>query len=301
MIRFDGATKRYGARTVVDTVSLEVRAGRICVLLGESGSGKSTLMRMVNRLVVPDAGRIMLDGRDVGQVPPEALRHGIGYVIQSVGLFPHWSVARNVATVPRLLGWDTARIAARVDALLALVGLAPDQYRSRMPHELSGGQAQRVGLARALAADPPVLLMDEPFSALDPGIRRGLQAALREIHAETGKTILFVTHDVEEALVLADELAVMQDGRLVAHGPPARVLSREAGPVVRHLFGEQSLAFHRLGTLAAVATGAPDGGPVLPPGGTMKQALMLMLENGTDRVSLAGGGAVGLGDVLGAA
>jgi osmoprotectant transport system ATP-binding protein len=301
MIRFDAATKRYGARSVVDAVSLEVGARRICVLLGESGSGKSTLMRMVNRLVLPDAGRVMLDGRDVSQVPEQALRHGIGYVIQSVGLFPHWSVARNVSTVPRLLGWDDARIAARVDALLDLVGLPPTQYRDRMPHELSGGQAQRVGLARALAADPPVLLMDEPFSALDPGIRRGLQAALRTIHAETGKTILFVTHDVEEALLLADELAVMQDGRLIAHGPPARVLARDAGPVVRHLFGEQSLAFHRLGTLPAAGVAGEAGGPVLPQGATMKQALMLMLENGTDRVSVADGGSLRLADVLRAA
>ena len=304
MIRFDAVTKRYGPRAAVDAVSLEVRARRICVLLGESGSGKSTLMRMVNRLVEPDAGRIMLDGRDIATVPPEALRHGIGYVIQSVGLFPHWRVAQNVGTVPRLLGWEEARIAARVDALLDLVGLPPGQFRDRLPHQLSGGQAQRVGLARALAADPPVLLMDEPFSALDPGIRRELQAALREIHAGTGKTILFVTHDVEEALLLADELAVMQDGRLIAHGRPGEVLARDAGPVVRHLFGEQTLAFHRLGTLPAAEAarlGEPGAAPLLPEGATLKQALMLMLEHGTDRLALPAGGTLHLSDILAAA
>jgi osmoprotectant transport system ATP-binding protein len=304
MIRFDAVTKQYGPRAAVDAVSLEVRARHLCVLLGESGSGKSTLMRMVNRLVEPDAGRIMLDGRDIAAVPPEALRHGIGYVIQSVGLFPHWRVAQNVATVPRLLGWDAARIAARVDALLDLVGLPPAEFRDRLPHQLSGGQAQRVGLARALAADPPVLLMDEPFSALDPGIRRGLQAELRRIHAETGKTILFVTHDVEEALLLADELAVMQDGRLVAHGRPGEVLARDAGPVVRHLFGEQTLAFHRLGTLPAAGVaraGDAAAAPNLPEGATLKQALMLMLEHGTDRLVAPGGGALHLSDILAAA
>ncbi|MDT8267189.1 ATP-binding cassette domain-containing protein, partial [Roseomonas sp. DSM 102946] len=166
-----------------DAVSLEIRDGRFCVLLGESGSGKSTLMRMVNRLVRPDGGRVTLDGRDVAQADPEALRRGIGYVIQSVGLFPHWRVAENVATVPRLLGWDAARIARRVEELLSLVGLDPERFAARWPHELSGGQAQRVGLARALAADPPVLLMDEPFSALDPSIRRSLQREMRAIHA----------------------------------------------------------------------------------------------------------------------
>ena len=201
MIRFEDVSRHYGGRAVVDRVTLEVPRGSICVLLGASGSGKSTLLRMVNRLVEPSGGHVLVNGRDVSAVGPEALRHGIGYVIQSVGLFPHWRVADNVATVPRLLRWEPARVAARVEALLALVGLEPSRFRDRFPHELSGGQAQRVGLARALAADPPLLLMDEPFSALDPGTRRGLQAELRRIHAETGRTVLFVTHDVEEALL----------------------------------------------------------------------------------------------------
>ncbi|PHK93530.1 ABC transporter [Pseudoroseomonas rhizosphaerae] len=290
MIRFEGVSRRYGDRAVVDRVTLEVPGGSICVLLGESGSGKSTLMRMVNRLVEPSAGRVLVDGRDVAQAEPEALRRGIGYVIQSVGLFPHWRVAENIATVPRLLGWEAARIAERVDALLALVGLDPARFRDRFPHELSGGQAQRVGLARALAADPPLLLMDEPFSALDPGTRRDLQVELRRIHARTGKTILFVTHDVEEALVLADELAVLEDGRLAARGRPAQVLETGADRTVRRLFGEESLAFHRLGTLPAARLARPedaeDGLPVLPATASLKQALMLMLEQGTDRLAV---------------
>lgn len=290
MIRFEGVSRRYGDRAVVDRVTLEVPGGSICVLLGESGSGKSTLMRMVNRLVEPSAGRVLVNGKDVAKADPEELRRGIGYVIQSVGLFPHWRVAENIATVPRLLGWEAARVAERVDALLALVGLDPARFRDRFPHELSGGQAQRVGLARALAADPPLLLMDEPFSALDPGTRRDLQAELRRIHARTGKTILFVTHDVEEALVLADELAVLEDGRLAAHGRPAQVLETSADRTVRRLFGEENLAFHRLGALPAARLARPedaeDGLPVLPATASLKQALMLMLEQGTDRLAV---------------
>ena len=290
MIRFEGVTRRYGDRAAVDRVTLEVPEGSICVLLGESGSGKSTLMRMVNRLVEPSAGRVLVKGRDVATVEPEALRRGIGYVIQSVGLFPHWRVAENVATVPRLLGWEATRIAARVDALLDLVGLEPGRFRDRFPHELSGGQAQRVGLARALAADPPLLLMDEPFSALDPGTRRGLQTELRTIHAETGKTILFVTHDVEEALALADIVAVLEEGRLVARGRPAELLERGAGAPVRRLFGEESLTFHRLATLPARALARPEdataGLPVLPAEASLKQALMVMLSEGSDRVAV---------------
>jgi osmoprotectant transport system ATP-binding protein len=307
MIRFEGVSRRYGERAVVDRVTLQVPRGSICVLLGESGSGKSTLMRMVNRLVEPSAGRVMLDGRDVAATDPEALRRGIGYVIQSVGLFPHWRVADNIATVPRLLGWDAARIVARTEALLHLVGLDPARFRDRFPHELSGGQAQRIGLARALAADPPVLLMDEPFSALDPGTRRDLQVELRRIHAETGKTILFVTHDVEEALVLADELAILEEGRLIARGRPAQVLARDPGATVQRLFGAEALAFHRLATLPASGLARDEdpaaGLPLLPAEATLKQALMLMLDQGVDRVALPAeadfpGGTLHLADLV---
>ncbi|WP_419896773.1 ABC transporter ATP-binding protein [Roseomonas sp. USHLN139] len=291
MIRFEAVSRRFGqGRPAVDRVTLEVPAGQIGVLLGESGSGKSTLLRMANRLVEPDAGRVLVAGRDIAGQPVEELRRGIGYVIQSVGLFPHWTVARNIATVPRLLGWEAARIAARVDALLRLVNLPPEEFRDRLPAELSGGQAQRIGLARALAADPPLLLMDEPFSALDPGTRRDLQAELRRIHAETGKTILFVTHDVEEALVLADRLAVLDGGRLLAEGAPRDLLAEGAGPEIRRLFGESGLALHRLATRPAAALATPGDTaalPVLPEGATQKEALLLMLEQGQPAVAIA--------------
>ncbi|MBB5694734.1 ABC transporter ATP-binding protein [Muricoccus pecuniae] len=291
MIRFEGAGRRYGEVRAVRDVSFEVPRGSLCVLLGESGSGKSTLMRMVNRLVEPDAGRVLLEGRDVAGLDPQALRRGIGYVIQSVGLFPHWDVARNVATVPRLLGWDEGRVAARVEELLALVGLDPATFGGRRPATLSGGQAQRVGLARALAADPPVLLMDEPFSALDPATRRGLQAELRRIHRETGKTILLVTHDVEEALALADRIAVMEAGSLAAEGPALAVLGRDAPPAVQRMLRPEALAFQRLGVLPAAAfaeAGPVPGAPGLPGDATLRDALLLMLAEGTDRVSLEG-------------
>ena len=290
MIRFEAVTHRYGGTEVVRDVTLDVPGGSLTVLLGESGSGKTTLLRTVNRLVEPTAGRVLLDGTDVTTRDPDTLRRGIGYVIQSVGLFPHRDVAANVATVPRLLRWDAARIAARTDALLDLVGLDPGAFRHRLPGTLSGGQAQRVGLARALAADPPVLLMDEPFSALDPATRRALGAELRRVHAATGKTILLVTHDVEEALALADRLAVMDRGRLVAAGPPPKVLGRDAPPPVRALFGERALAFHRLAAFAADAVARPADAtdlPILPPGATAKDALLLMLETGRDAVALS--------------
>ena len=292
MIRFEEVSHRYGALDALRGVSFEVPAGALCVLLGESGSGKSTLLRTVNRLIEPTAGRVLLAGRDVAGIDPQTLRRGIGYVIQSVGLFPHRSVAGNVATVPRLLGWDRARTGARVDALLDMVGLDPATYRDRRPATLSGGQAQRVGLARALAADPPVLLMDEPFSALDPGTRRGLQAALRRIHAETGKTILLVTHDVEEALALADRIAVMAEGRLAAEGRPAAVLGPEAPEPVRRMVRTGALALHRLSALRA-ADAAEEGGPAggartLPADATLGDALLLMLAHGTDHLALEG-------------
>ncbi|WP_426958184.1 ABC transporter ATP-binding protein [Muricoccus radiodurans] len=291
MIAFEDVFHRYGAVEAVRGVTLGVPDGSLSVLLGESGSGKSTLLRMVNRLVEPSAGRVLVGGVDVATQDRTTLRRGIGYVIQSVGLFPHRDVAANVATVPRLLGWEAARIRARVDALLDLVGLEPAVYRTRKPSTLSGGQAQRVGLARALAADPPVLLMDEPFSALDPATRRGLQVELRRIHAATGKTILLVTHDVEEALALADRIAVLDAGRLAAEGAPLSVLGRDAPPEVRRIFGAESLAFHRLGALAAGDAARPGdapGVPVLPEGATLKDALLLMLAHGADRLALAG-------------
>ncbi|HUI34022.1 MAG TPA: ABC transporter ATP-binding protein, partial [Stellaceae bacterium] len=203
MIEIERVSKSYDGFTVVDDLSLSVPQGAFCVLLGPSGCGKSTTLRMINRLVDFDGGAIRVGGENVRAVAPEVLRRRIGYVIQSNGLFPHWRVADNIATVPRLLGWARERIEARVDELLALLRLDPLTYRSKFPHQLSGGEQQRVGVARALAANPDVLLMDEPFAAVDPITRDALQGEIARIHRETSKTILFVTHDIEEALRLA--------------------------------------------------------------------------------------------------
>ncbi len=237
VIRFDGTTRRYGEVAAVDGVSLEVRERELCVLVGPSGSGKSTLLRMVNRLIEPSAGAVSVRGRDVRELRPEALRRGIGYVIQSVGLFPHLDVAANVATVPRLLGWDRPRTEQRVDGMLSLVGLDPGRYRRRFPHELSGGEAQRVGVARALASDPPIVLMDEPFSAVDPLNRLRLQDEFLSIQRELRKTVLFVTHDVDEAIRLADRIAILRAGRLVQHDTPERILESPADPFVAAFVG----------------------------------------------------------------
>ncbi len=221
----------------VHDVDLAIEAGTFAVLLGPSGCGKSTLLRTINRLVEPTAGTVLIDGVDVRQQDATQVRRGIGYAIQAVGLFPHYTVAQNVAVVPRLLGWDEARIAARVDELLALVSLEPARYRERKPRELSGGEAQRVGVARALAAEPPVLLMDEPFAAVDAIVRASLQDEIARAHRELGTTIVFVTHDVDEALRLADRIVVMNAGHVVQVAPPATLLERPADDFVRHLVG----------------------------------------------------------------
>jgi len=221
-------------RPAVDGVTLDVASGELLVLLGPSGCGKTTLLKTVNRLVEPGGGRVLLGGTDVRDVPATTLRRGIGYAIQATGLFPHRTVAGNVAVVPKLLGWDRARIAARVAAMLDLVGL-PADFAARYPRQLSGGEAQRVGLARALAGDPATLLMDEPFGALDAISRARLQEALLDIQDRLRKTILFVTHDVAEAERLADRVAVMDAGRVVQVGPPAALRAHPADPLVAAL------------------------------------------------------------------
>src|ERR1700738_2557941 len=210
MIEIYEVTKSHGGRPVVDRLSLSVGGGAFCVLLGSSGCGKSTTLRMINRLIPIDSGVIRVGGEDVTQIPAEALRRRIGYGIQSIGLFPHWAVEDNIATVPRLLNWRQAQVRGRVAELLELFRLDPAIYRSKFPHQLSGGEQQRVGVARALAADPELLLVDEPFGAVDPLTRDDLQAELLRIHRAMEKTIVFVTHDIEEALRLATHIAVMQ-------------------------------------------------------------------------------------------
>ncbi|MGH0035536.1 MAG: ABC transporter ATP-binding protein [Myxococcota bacterium] len=235
MIELCGLTRRYDGRAVVDALDLVVERGELVVLLGGSGCGKTTTLKMINRLIQPSAGHVTIDGVDTRTVETHALRRRIGYGFQQVGLFPHLDVARNVGVTPELLGWDAARIARRVDQLLELVQLDPALFRHRRPAELSGGQQQRVGLARALAAEPEVLLLDEPFGAVDPLTRDHLQAAFLDIRRELGLTVVFVTHDMLEALLLGDRIAVMHEGRLLQVGTPHALLAEPADPVVASL------------------------------------------------------------------
>ncbi|MBV8529866.1 MAG: ATP-binding cassette domain-containing protein [Candidatus Eremiobacteraeota bacterium] len=236
-IRFEGATVRYPGtnRNAIENVTFEVSGGELVVLLGPSGCGKSTLLRTVNRLVALDAGRVVIDGNDVNALDAVELRRGIGYAIQAVGLFAHMTVAENVAVVPSLLDWNRGEIAQRVDELLELVGLDSAMYRSRRPSELSGGEAQRVGVARAIAARPRALLMDEPFGAVDVVVRTALQRELLRIVAELRTTTLFVTHDVDEAFRLADRIVVMSAGRVEQVAPPYELFESPATPYVREL------------------------------------------------------------------
>jgi osmoprotectant transport system ATP-binding protein len=239
VIRLEALTKRWdNGQVAVDALDLDVAAGEICVLVGPSGCGKTTTLKMVNRLIEPTSGRIFLGGDDVTGADPVELRRRIGYVIQQVGLFPHLTVADNVATVPRLLRWDKERVRRRVDELLELVGLEPGRYGRRYPHQLSGGQRQRVGVARALGVDPPVLLMDEPFGAIDPITRDRLQGEFLRLQAEVGKTVVFVTHDLDEAVRLGDRIAVLREGGVLEqYASPADVLGRPASPFVADFVG----------------------------------------------------------------
>lgn len=249
MIAFDGTVKAYGSARVVDGLSLEVAEGEVCVLIGPSGCGKTTSMRMVNRLVTATAGRVLVRGRDNRTLPAEALRREIGYAIQQIGLFPHMTVGRNVGVVPRLLGWEEGRIRRRVDELLTLVGLSPERYRDAYPRQLSGGQQQRVGVARALGADPPILLMDEPFGAVDPVTRAALQDEFLNIQRSLAKTILFVTHDIDEAIKMGDRVALLRAGKLVQVGTPDELLAAPKDAFVRDFVGADR-QLKRLGLVA---------------------------------------------------
>jgi osmoprotectant transport system ATP-binding protein len=297
-IRLEHVRKQFPGGTVAVTdLSLDIPAGELVVLVGPSGCGKSTILRMINRLVEPSGGRIFLDDEDVTGVDPVPLRRRMGYVIQHVGLFPHQTVRDNIATVPRLLGWDRARILARVDELLNLVGLEPERYAGRYPHELSGGQRQRIGVARALAADPVVLLMDEPFSAVDPIVRARLQDEFLRLQATVGKTIVFVTHDVDEAVRLGDRIAVLSDGgRVEQYAPPAQLLSEPANPFVSDFIGADR-GIMRLAVTPVPSSGlrpAPDGapGPAVAAGATLREALSALLEGSTGWVAVRGDGGV---------
>lgn len=237
MIRLEHVTKLYNNVAAVNDFSLEVENGEVCVLIGPSGCGKTTTLRMINRLVEPTSGRIWVNGADISRIKAELLRRQIGYAIQSVGLFPHMTVGANIAVVPELLGWEKRRISRRVGELLSIVGLDPQQYASKYASQLSGGEAQRIGVARALAADPPILLMDEPFGAVDPLTRQRLQSQFLHIQQQLKKTIILVTHDLDEAIRLADRIAVMQSGRLVQHDTPEAILARPANKFVHDFVG----------------------------------------------------------------
>ena len=245
-IKFENIRKFYDSAAAITDLNLHIQQGELLVLLGPSGSGKSTVLKMVNRMTSHDAGQIFFNGREINSFNIQDLRRRMGYAMQSVGLFPHRTVAHNIATVPKLLGWDAQRVQARVNELLKLLAMDPEQYGSRYPHQLSGGQQQRVGVARALAADPDVLLMDEPFGALDPVTRAALQLALKKIHRATGKTILFVTHDIDEALLLATRIVLLNHGRIAQVGTPLELLQRPANDFVADFLGRTDLGLKQL-------------------------------------------------------
>jgi osmoprotectant transport system ATP-binding protein len=302
MIEIAALTKRFpgAAHPAVDKLTLRVPEGAVCVLIGPSGCGKTTTMRIINRMIEPDAGSVVVNGRNVMDVDPVTLRRHIGYVIQQIGLFPHWSIADNVATVPKLLGWDAARIAARVDELLALVGMDPGMYRGRFPRELSGGQKQRVGVARALAADPPVMLMDEPFGAIDPITRTHLQDEFLRILHDLKKTIVFVTHDIDEAIRMGDRIAIMKDGALIQYDTPEAILAAPADAFVETFVGADR-ALKRLALVSAsaamdAAVAAPATAPSIQGSASLRDTLARMLSLGVDTLSVIGpqGAAIGV-------
>jgi osmoprotectant transport system ATP-binding protein len=263
------------------------------VLIGPSGCGKTTTMRIINRMIEPDSGTVMVGGRNIMSVDRVELRRSIGYVIQQIGLFPHWTIADNVATVPRLLKWDEARVARRVDELLALVGMDPATYRDRFPRALSGGQRQRIGVARALAADPPVMLMDEPFGAIDPITRARLQGEFLKILQGLKKTIVFVTHDIDEALKMGDRIAILRDGALVQFGTPETILAQPADAFVEAFVGTDR-ALKRLALTTAQAASEPLAGAAparaIAAEASLRDALALMFSSGADALAVVGAG-----------
>jgi osmoprotectant transport system ATP-binding protein len=292
---FDEATKVYPGRdgAAVDHLSLTVPAGEICVLVGPSGGGKTTALKLVNRLIPLTSGDIRIDGKSILQHDLTELRRSIGYVIQQVGLFPHMTVEGNIGTVPRLLGWPRGRIKERVGELLELVGLDPQKDRRRFPAELSGGQRQRVGLARALAANPPLMLMDEPFGAIDPIVRARLQDEFLRLQGELRKTVVFVTHDVDEAIKVGDRIAILREGgKLAQYDTPARILQRPVDDFVAGFVGRdralRALSLTKLGELDLAPAANVDGLPRLPAEANLRDALSLIVVEGKSAVAVTG-------------
>ena len=289
MIRLEDVTKTFVGvpQPAVNNLSLDVPEGEIVVLVGPSGCGKTTTLKMINRLIAPTSGRIVVAGDEVGAVPDHELRRNIGYVIQQIGLFPHRTIAQNIATVPNLLGWERQRIDDRVDELIDVMGLERNM-RDRYPSELSGGQRQRVGVARALAADPPVLLMDEPFGAVDPLVRSRLQKELLQLQDELHKTIVFVTHDIDEAIHLGDRIAILNvGGVLEQYDTPAAILADPANEFVEDFLGEER-GLKRL-ALMPVTSLDLDRGPVVDAGDSVEAAKRTMAQHGTAWVGVLDG------------
>ena len=289
MIVIESLTKRYDSTTAVDAVSMVIERNSITVIVGTSGSGKSTLLRMINRLIEPTSGRVLIEDRDTASEPGHLLRRRIGYVIQGHGLFPHRTVAENVGTVPRLLGWEDGRIRARSAELLEALQLDPAQYSEKYPYQLSGGQQQRVGVARALAAEPAVLLMDEPFGALDPIIREKAQDDLLDVQRKFGTTVVLVTHDIDEAFRLGDRVAVMSEGRLLQYDRPEVLVTRPANALVARMTGSADRAMRLLSLTTAgeaalplAANGAGMDGLVVPTSASLREVLSELLWRGSE-------------------
>ncbi len=300
MIEIRNVTKRYGAATVVDNVSMSVEKGEITVIVGTSGSGKSTLMRMINRLVPITEGEIFVGGQNVMDVPVTELRRKIGYAIQGHGLFPHRTVAQNIATVPQLLDWDSTRIAKRVEELLGLFNLDPATFADKYPHQLSGGQQQRVGVARALAAEPELLLMDEPFGALDPVIRGKAQDDLLAIQKQFGTTVILVTHDMDEAFHLGNQIAVMSEGRLLQCSTPEKILTEPADPFVQQLTGTSDRALKLMSLLPLKESMEPAKTGLayaLPQSLSLRDALAEMIWQGVDEAAVQDGEKAPVGSI----
>ena len=287
-IQFQGVEKRYGPTLALENITLEVPKGELVVLIGPSGCGKSTLLRLVNRMIEPTGGALLVEGRDVLEQDAVSLRRSIGYVIQSIGLFPHMTIFENVEVVPSLLGWDKGKKRSRAAELLTTVGLEPDKFGDRYPKQLSGGQQQRVGIARALAADPQILLMDEPFGAVDPITRERLQAEFLRIQSEIHKTILFVTHDIDEAVKLADRICLMRDGKVEQYATPEELLGNPTSDFVRDFVGADR-ELKRLGRVSVAslmrslnpsASGAQPSTRSIPGTMSARDALSRLLEAG---------------------
>jgi len=308
MIRIEQVEKSFGALKAIDGLSLSLEEGTFCTLVGPSGCGKSTLLRMLNAMIAPDAGRIFLRDKDIASQPPDDLRRGIGYVIQSVGLFPHWRIKDNILAVPRLNKWPAQRCRDRLDEIIALTELDP-AWLTRFPNELSGGQQQRIGVARALAADPDIILMDEPFSALDPPSRATLQDAVKRIQAQTKKTIVFVTHDIDEALKLGDQIVLMNKGRIAQHGTPQEILSQPQNAFVESFIGGTAPHLRLLDLIAVkerMRGGRPDAdAPSIDQNACLKEALNLMLAHQCERLTVRDEsgtiiGSISVEDIIGA-